>query len=78
MALVAAPHCCEEASLLSRSFYLPCNAPAVSIVGWKGRDEKPIRMCAACADHNIKNRSGKLIGPYMGEYGEAVVKNRRR
>lgn len=26
--------------------------------------EGPYRMCAACADHNIRNRGAKLVGPY--------------
>lgn len=52
---------CEEASTLSREFYIPCNAPAVAIVGWKGRNEKPIRMCEACEWHNIKNRGGYRV-----------------
>lgn len=70
--LKAKEHCCEEASTLSNQFYIPCNNPAVSIVGWKGRNDKPIRMCVACADHNIKNRGGKYIGPYTERYGAVV------
>ena len=67
MTLKANPNCCEEASTLSHSFYIPCNNPAVNIVGWKGRSDKPIRMCEGCTYHNIKNRGGQIIGPYKKE-----------
>lgn len=65
--LKAKPHCCEEASLLSPQFpfYVPCNEPAVRVVGWKGRSDSPIRMCAACACHNVRNRGGEDHGPYL-------------
>lgn len=63
--LKAKPGCCEEAAL-GVPFYAPCNQPAVAIVGWKGRSDKPIRMCAACMDHNLKNRGGELIR-YMSD-----------
>lgn len=63
------PDRCEEASLLSGAAYLPCNAPAVHVVGWKGRSDKPIRMCAACADHNVKNRGGEIRRPYEPQKG---------
>ena len=65
--LKAKEHCCEEASLASHTTYIPCNNPAVSIVGWKGRSDAPIRMCVACADHNIKNRGGEYIQPYTSK-----------
>jgi hypothetical protein len=67
--LKANPHCCEEASLNSHSFYIPCNKPAVSVVGWKGRSDAPIRMCEFCTDHNVKNRNGYIIEPYTGPTG---------
>lgn len=60
MTIQAKPGCCEEAAL-GVPFYLPCNSPAAHIVGWKGRDDKPIPMCAYCADHNVKNRGGEII-----------------
>lgn len=53
--------CCEEASIHSKEFYIPCNNPAINIVGWKARSDTPIRMCAMCTDHNVKNRSGEII-----------------
>lgn len=62
--LKAKPHCCEEASTLSHNFYIPCNNQALYIVGWKGRNDKPIRMCEMCADHNVKNRYGYIVEPY--------------
>src|SRR5882757_10012436 len=61
IALKANSNCCEEAAMLSESSYVPCNRPASSIVGWKERNEKPIRMCNICADHNVKNRNGEII-----------------
>jgi hypothetical protein len=67
--LVAKPHCCEEASLNSLQFYIPCNNPAVSVVGWRGRNDSPVRMCAFCADHNVKNRGGYIAEPYTGPTG---------
>lgn len=30
------------------------------------RNEGPYRMCAACADHNVRNRGGIDEGPYTG------------
>lgn len=62
--LKAKEHCCEEASTLSGQFYIPCNQPAVNIVGWIGRDEKPIRMCQFCSNHNVSNRGGYVVKPY--------------
>lgn len=67
MPLTANEHCCEEAAILPPGLdlgYVPCNKPATKIVGWKGRSDPPIRMCDACADHNIRNRGGQLIKPY--------------
>lgn len=61
---------CEEASILSHNFYIPCNAPAARLV--KTRDPKPYRMCAACADHNVKNRGATDLGKYQPEL-EPVV-----
>lgn len=60
MSFKAKEGCCEEA-VLGFSFYMPCNEPATQIIGWKGRDDKPIRMCDMCADHNLRNRGGELI-----------------
>jgi hypothetical protein len=62
--LKAGPDGCEEASLLSKERYIPCNRPAEHIVGWKGRSETPVRMCAMCADHNVKNRGGYIVRAY--------------
>lgn len=50
---------CQEASLHSRN--TTCGAPAVAIIGWKGRTDKPIPMCKACADHNVRHREGEII-----------------
>lgn len=65
MPLSAKPGCCEEASLWSREFYIPCNEPAKYMV--KNRDPKPYRMCDMCADHNVRNRGAKIIGPFTLE-----------
>lgn len=70
--LKAKTGCCEEAHVSSGAFYIPCNEPAVSVV--KTRDEKPYRMCAACTNHNVKNRGAKLIGTYDGPPAEAEEK----
>lgn len=59
--LKAKPGCCEEAAI-GIPFYAPCNQPAVHIVGWKGRTDKAILMCEACADHNVRNRGGEIRG----------------
>ena len=67
--LKAKDHCCEEADMASHNFYIPCNKPAVSIVGWKGRSDTPIRMCDMCTDHNVKNRNGYIVEPYTGPTG---------
>lgn len=65
--LKAKEHCCEEASMLSHNYYIPCNKPAVSVVGWKGRNDAPIRMCEMCTDHNVRNRNGVIIRKYSFE-----------
>ena len=61
--LKADPGCCEEASIASHEFYIPCNRPAVWMV--KNRDPKPYRMCRECAHHNVKNRGATLLMPYI-------------
>lgn len=62
--LEASPGCCQEASFNSREYYIPCNKPAVSVVQTK--DPTPYRMCAMCADHNVRNRGATLVGSYEG------------
>lgn len=64
MQLKAMPGRCEEASVLSDISYIPCNAPAVAIVGWHGRSDAPIRMCEQCEWHNIKNRGAYRVEAY--------------
>jgi hypothetical protein len=61
----AEPTGCEEASILSTSVYIPCNAPATRLV--KNRDPRTYRMCDACADHNVRNRGARDVGPFMKE-----------
>jgi hypothetical protein len=66
--LKAREHCCEEASTLSHHFYIPCNRPAVAIVGWKGRSDTPIRMCDQCEWHNVHNRGGYRVEAYKDAF----------
>jgi len=60
--LKAKPDCCEECAM-GAPIYIPCNKPATVIV--KTRDATPYRMCEHCADHNVRNRGAKIIGPYQ-------------
>jgi len=55
---------CEEASPMSRDYYIPCNAPATTMIAWPSRNEGPYRMCESCAWHNVKNRGATDLGPY--------------
>jgi hypothetical protein len=61
--LKAKEGCCEEAAL-GIPFYAPCNKPAVHIIRWKGRSDPAIRVCAACADHNVRHRGAEIVGPF--------------
>lgn len=67
MNLKASPDGCEEAALISSQFYIPCNRPAVYMVGWNGRRDTPIRMCKMCADHNVRHRGGKIVNAYISK-----------
>lgn len=67
LTLKAMPGRCEEASPLSGDTYIPCNGPAVSMVGWPARGEGPYRMCAKCASHNTRNRGATVTGPFVAE-----------
>jgi len=58
--LVAKPGCCGEC-VMGAPFYVPCNKPAFTLIGWKGRSDQPVLMCDGCADHNIKNRGGEIL-----------------
>ena len=51
---------CQEASVMSRNRYIPCGAPATAIVH-HDKDRRSYYMCAACTDHNVRNRGGKLV-----------------
>ena len=66
--LKAASNCCEEASHLSREFYIPCDKPAVRLIN-NGDHTYPYRMCEACAQHNVRSRGAEDIGPYIWEPG---------
>lgn len=58
---------CQEAGLGSVHFYIPCGKRAVAIIGYNGRTEGPYYMCGPCANHNVRNRGGKLIYIKPGE-----------
>lgn len=73
MDLKAKLDCCEEASPASRDFYIPCNKPATEVVGWPHRGEGPYRMCGACADHSIRNRSAVLVSRYKKGAGNGCL-----
>jgi hypothetical protein len=62
--LKALPGHCEEASIFSTEAYIPCNAPAVRLIGWPKRGEGPYRMCASCADHSLRNRAAEDLGAF--------------
>lgn len=61
--LKASPNGCEEASQASVQSYIPCNQPAVALI-WSERDQRTYRMCAACADHNVRNRGMTHVGDF--------------
>jgi hypothetical protein len=50
---------CQEASFLSIQNYIPCNRTAVAVIRHRG--ERDYLMCAACADHNLRNRRAQLV-----------------
>ena len=39
--------------MMSREFYIPCNAPATKVL-YCNRDKRDYRMCDMCADHNVR------------------------
>ena len=47
--------------MLSGAAYFPCGQPAVAIV-YHDKDRRGYYMCLACADHNVRNRGGRLVG----------------
>lgn len=49
---------CDEASMHSREFYIPCNAPAAAIVTNR---RQTVVMCLPCAWHNVRNRGARLL-----------------
>lgn len=51
---------CEEASMASVNFYIPCTRPAKRAV-YHLNDDATYRMCNGCADHNIRNRGGEEL-----------------
>lgn len=63
------PHKCEEMVALPGGGVLPCNKPATKMidVNRHGSSEGPYRMCDACADHSVRYRNMKVIGPYIAE-----------
>lgn len=51
--LKAKDGCCEEASIHSKDFYIPCNAPAKNFM-YSKRDNRIYLMCDPCANHSLK------------------------
>ena len=51
---------CQEASMHSVNRYIACGAPATTIV-FHDRDNRGYYMCDPCADHNCRNRGGRLV-----------------
>ncbi len=49
---------CQEASMLSRETYIPCGRPSAAVIFHQHDGRNVYVMCAACADHNIRHRSG--------------------
>ena len=72
--LKAMAGCCEEASTMSRRFYIPCNQPATRMVQFRGGatagGEGPYRMCDSCSWHNVRNRGAEDIGAFAPEKPE--------
>jgi len=52
---------CQEASILSKEYYIPCGAPATMIVD--NGDKQPYWMCEPCGTHNVRNRGGVKLKP---------------
>src|SRR6266511_1032943 len=61
----AKPGGCQESNFLIPT--LPCNKPAVKMIGWPTRNEGPYRMCEMCADHSVRNRGATDLGPFEAE-----------
>ncbi|MDD5301477.1 MAG: hypothetical protein PHS14_00095 [Elusimicrobia bacterium] len=53
---------CEEAAPQSRTYYIPCAAPAARFV-LSERGRVVYAMCQPCADHNVRNRGCQDLGP---------------
>ena len=61
---------CQEASPASTFAYVPCGAPATTVVTSPSGDET-YRMCDMCAHHNVNNRGFTEVGPYTNPNGDA-------
>lgn len=53
---------CEEASSLSKGYYIPCGVAATRRI-LSERGMKTYSMCDECADHNVRNRGCEDTGP---------------
>jgi hypothetical protein len=51
---------CQEASVFSREKYIPCGAPATTVVS-HDRDGREYYMCLPCAGHNVRNRGARFV-----------------
>ncbi len=78
-ATVSAGALCQDSAAQARSFYVPCNAPAVAVVR-RNAEDRGYYMCLVCADRNLREGRGKLMATtHAGlakRYNEgALVKN---
>jgi len=65
---------CQEVHSLSKASAYPCNAKAVVVV-WSKHEGRSYRMCAACADQNVKKNNGMVIaaGFNSNNHGKAAM-----
>lgn len=64
---------CQEAAPLSRGKYIACRRKATTIV--YNSDGRGYYMCDPCADHNCRNRGGKLVTISPDSILKGEVKN---
>ena len=65
---------CQEASSLSVKQYIPCYAPATSVVR-HDKDDRSYYMCTPCAWHNVQNRGGQLMFSQPDKEQQSAIKH---
>lgn len=65
---------CQEASPFSVTGYVPCSAPATSIVRHE-KDHRSYYMCTSCCWHNVQNRGGQLMFSRPDKQEQKAVKS---